>query len=612
MGIIECGICVDFLQDAQETPCNHLFCGGCLRGWLRQRPSCPICRAPVASENLLRPAVVIQRFVDSMTLDCPNAGCPVTPSRRDLSSHLAACEFRPEKVLLQQQQRRAALEARSVAQEALFRAGKIQDQIPQMTALAADLLSVGDVKAAALWAERAAASEIWGDALFQMGEWQQAVATYPKTSHAKLADCYVKLGKYEEAEACLKQLPSNDVTTLLKLGELKKKLSAYPEALMYLENALRLTEEKSAMWISLSMSRADVLRKTESYDQSRQLYQQVLKYAQLVHGKKSRQVAGCLNALGILTKKLGHYDSAQKYYKAAIKLKVFLNGNSHQNAEIAEYLTNLADVFRKKSEYGQAEALYRRALEIFEATVGTQHIECADTLNSLGLIAKKQARYDEAADLYDRALAIAHRTFKGKPHYKTGIYAFNRADIERKRGNYTRALEMYTDSLEMIRTTLGPTHSEAADPLHSMGLVHHQLGDYKKAVACINEALQIVRREFGQSHYKVGVFLASLGSAKAMLEDFEGCEVDLKKALHILIATLGESHIEVADVLSALGDNCLKLLVEKGGRSKLEEAKNYYNRARTICIDRLGPDHTKVQQMDSLIFIADNYDAVSR
>jgi tetratricopeptide (TPR) repeat protein len=95
-----------------------------------------------------------------------------------------------------------------------------------------------------------------------------------------------------------------------------------------------------------------------------------------------------LNALGILTKKLGRYDAAIKYYKAAVKQMVFLTG-SHKHAQIAEFLTNLADVYRKKSEYAQAEALYRRALEIFDQTVGSEHIECADVYNSLGLVAKK-------------------------------------------------------------------------------------------------------------------------------------------------------------------------------------------------------------------------------
>jgi tetratricopeptide (TPR) repeat protein len=35
-----------------------------------------------------------------------------------------------------------------------------------------------------------------------------------------------------------------------------------------------------------------------------------------------------------------------------------------------------------------------------------------------------------------------------------GIYGFNRGDIERKRGNYAVALEMYNEALAVIRTTV--------------------------------------------------------------------------------------------------------------------------------------------------------------
>jgi tetratricopeptide (TPR) repeat protein len=76
------------------------------------------------------------------------------------------------------------------------------------------------------------------------------------------------------------------------------------------------------------------------------------------------------------------------------------------------------------------------------------------------MLQKKFAMYDDAAELYDRALSICTATFGSKPHYKTGIYLNNRADIERKRGNYEAALKMYDESLTMLRATVGPMHSE--------------------------------------------------------------------------------------------------------------------------------------------------------
>jgi hypothetical protein len=44
-----------------------------------------------------------------------------------------------------------------------------------------------------------------------------------------------------------------------------------------LNDGLRLAEPNSAAWIELSMSLADVLRKTEKYEESQKLYLIVLK-----------------------------------------------------------------------------------------------------------------------------------------------------------------------------------------------------------------------------------------------------------------------------------------------------------------------------------------------
>jgi tetratricopeptide (TPR) repeat protein len=101
-----------------------------------------------------------------------------------------------------------------------------------------------------------------------------------------------------------------------------------------------------------------------SQQESKRLYIQVLKRAEVEHGKRSTQVASALNALGMLSKKMGQYAGAIKYYKAAIKLKVSLCGGEFNHAEIGEFLANLGDVFRKESNYSQAEALYQRALQV--------------------------------------------------------------------------------------------------------------------------------------------------------------------------------------------------------------------------------------------------------
>jgi len=41
----KCPVCRDVRQDvAYTTPCNHMFCLGCIQRWAKLRDSCPLCR----------------------------------------------------------------------------------------------------------------------------------------------------------------------------------------------------------------------------------------------------------------------------------------------------------------------------------------------------------------------------------------------------------------------------------------------------------------------------------------------------------------------------------------------------------------------------------------
>ncbi len=340
-------------------------------------------------------------------------------SRRDLDDHVGECSFRPQ---VQQQQKAALkqdLEQRLARLETSWKKSNATHE--DLLAACRDLLLAGDHLVALQWAERAQAKypglpsdETAADAFFLAGQWAKAQALFSK--HAKLqqvANCQLKLGQYEEAERTLLQVlkAGSDVGSLTTLGALKKKIGAYADARRYLEDAMKLVSSGSKAWVEISLLLADCLRKTEQYEESKRLYIQVLKRAEVLHGKRSsevgfmlifvpslhvdpltqqysspsslsssyyysssssssfffllssssspppphhhhhhchhHQVAAVLNALGMLTKKLGQYPSAIKYYKAAIKLKCSLNNGDFNHAEIGQFLANLGDVFRK-------------------------------------------------------------------------------------------------------------------------------------------------------------------------------------------------------------------------------------------------------------------------
>ena len=47
---LTCPICLDALHecDAEVLPCSHVFHHACAAEWSRRKPTCPVCRGPVA------------------------------------------------------------------------------------------------------------------------------------------------------------------------------------------------------------------------------------------------------------------------------------------------------------------------------------------------------------------------------------------------------------------------------------------------------------------------------------------------------------------------------------------------------------------------------------
>ena len=70
------------------------------------------------------------------------------------------------------------------------------------------------------------------------------------------------------------------------------------------------------------------------------------------------------------------------------------------------HLNNLAAVVRAQGRYSEAEALFREAIEIGVATIGTAHPEYAKHLGNLGVNMYFQEKYAEARALLEQALVI--------------------------------------------------------------------------------------------------------------------------------------------------------------------------------------------------------------
>ena len=69
-----------------------------------------------------------------------------------------------------------------------------------------------------------------------------------------------------------------------------------------------------------------------------------------------------------------------------------------------ETFNNLGALYTDQCKLEEAEAMYQRALEGREKSVGSEHTTTLDTVDTLGILHKSQGKIQEAEIMYQQAL----------------------------------------------------------------------------------------------------------------------------------------------------------------------------------------------------------------
>ncbi|KAG7274638.1 hypothetical protein CRUP_009681 [Coryphaenoides rupestris] len=115
-------------------------------------------------------------------------------------------------------------------------------------------------------------------------------------------------------------------------------------------------------------------------------------------------------------------------------------------ALVAATLNNLAVLYGKRGKYKEAEPLCKRALEIREKVLGTEHPDVAKQLNNLALLCQNQGKYQEVERYYERALHIYQQRL-GPDDANVAKTKNNLASCYLKQGKYRQAEALYKEIL---------------------------------------------------------------------------------------------------------------------------------------------------------------------
>ena len=148
------------------------------------------------------------------------------------------------------------------------------------------------------------------------------------------------------------------------------------------------------------------------------------------------------------------YVKAEKLVKAALREAEKFG---EQDPRFATSNNNLAELYRTRGNYAQAEPLYKRSLAIREKVLGPEHPNVASSLNNLALLYDNQSKYAEAEPLYRRALFVLTKAL-GPDHPNVATTLENYAVLLRKmdRDNEAEKMEARAQAIRIVHALKNP------------------------------------------------------------------------------------------------------------------------------------------------------------
>ena len=173
----------------------------------------------------------------------------------------------------------------------------------------------------------------------------------------------------------------------------------------------------------------------------------------------------------------GKYDEALPLAKRALQLREKALAPGHQL--IVDALSNLAELYAARRDYGTARDYYQRVLTIYEQSPPQNRVAVARVLDNAAYLSYMNLDLDKAEKFFQRSLTLREE-MAGAGSLETARAAFNLAEFYRLRGDYSKAEPLYLKSIEVRGKALGPENEEIVKALERYSCVYYSKNEMKK------------------------------------------------------------------------------------------------------------------------------------
>ena len=291
----------------------------------------------------------------------------------------------------------------------------------------------------------------------------------------------------------------------------------------------------------------EVLHFKEKYRETEQHYQEGLERSRALYGEEHFRVAEGSNNLGALHFDEGNYFKAEPFFRQALFINRKALGDDHGALVVA--LNNLANALYSTGRFAEAEALLTESLAL-----GRKHDNqgaVSYTLNHWGRLMLARSDYDQAEALFRQTL---NNYLEHAPDYH---YQVTRAHLRlgnalREQKRYAEADTHFQNARAGYEQIFDYESTYIAQVLHGQALLSYRRGDAIRAETTFREVLRIYTQTLPAEHPFEAEAKSGLGACLAAQGQYTEAEPLLKEGYTLLVEKRSPRHANTRRALEHL------------------------------------------------------------
>jgi tetratricopeptide (TPR) repeat protein len=176
--------------------------------------------------------------------------------------------------------------------------------------------------------------------------------------------------------------------------------------------------------------------------------------------------------------------------------------------DVGALCLRLADLFETYERYADAEPLFKRALAVMEKTEG-QEEAMAEILDRLAWVHVKQQKYEQAEAIYRKVLEL-RIALAGEDSADVATSYMNLGRLQIARGDHTDGVIWLQKAIPLAEKHLGSKHPSVADIVEQMALSFLETGEHDRAEPLFWQAYKIKSEYMDVTSYEIVTLLTKL------------------------------------------------------------------------------------------------------